>query len=117
MRFWKSLSAQHPAIDQQASLTRGAGGVAPESEAVILAALDAIERSAYGSVVVGEDPVSKKIAQVANALQKRDQELLSRLVSLIVRRRITDPTSGFRAAGRRAIAFFARHYPLLAIAE
>ncbi len=37
--------------------------------------------------------------------------LLSTLTSLIVRRRITDPTSGFRSASRRAIAFFARHYP------
>ena len=37
--------------------------------------------------------------------------MLARLVSLIARRRITDPTSGFRAAGRRAIRFFAHHYP------
>jgi hypothetical protein len=37
--------------------------------------------------------------------------LLSRLVSLLTRRKLTDPTSGFRAAGRRAILFFSRHYP------
>jgi glycosyltransferase involved in cell wall biosynthesis len=39
----------------------------------------------------------------------------SRLIGLITRmvtgRRISDPTSGFRANGRRAIAFFSRNYP------
>ncbi len=38
-------------------------------------------------------------------------KLLSFLVSLIVGRKITDPTSGFRAASGRAIRFFAGHYP------
>jgi glycosyltransferase involved in cell wall biosynthesis len=33
------------------------------------------------------------------------------LLSLITRQRVTDPTSGFRMAGRRAIALFARDYP------
>ena len=37
--------------------------------------------------------------------------LLSFLVSLIVRHKVTDPTSGFRAASGRAIRFFASHYP------
>ncbi|MEW6583780.1 MAG: glycosyltransferase family 2 protein [Actinomycetota bacterium] len=37
--------------------------------------------------------------------------ILSRVVSLIVGRRMTDTTSGFRAAGRRAIELFAAHYP------
>jgi glycosyltransferase involved in cell wall biosynthesis len=37
--------------------------------------------------------------------------LLSWLVSRIVGRRMTDTTSGFRAAGRRAIELFAAHYP------
>ena len=37
--------------------------------------------------------------------------ILAGIVSLIAGRRITDPTSGFRAAGRRAIRFFASHYP------
>ena len=43
--------------------------------------------------------------------------LLSWLVSAIVRRRITDPTSGFRAASGRAIAFFAGHYPQTYLAD
>lgn len=35
----------------------------------------------------------------------------ARLIGLITRRRVTDPTSGFRAAGRRAILRFAEQYP------
>jgi hypothetical protein len=35
----------------------------------------------------------------------------SRLISLILRERITDPTSGFRAASRRCIEYFSSHYP------
>jgi len=42
---------------------------------------------------------------------------LAALVSLIVRRRITDPTSGFRAASRAAIELFARHYPQTYLAD
>jgi glycosyltransferase involved in cell wall biosynthesis len=38
-------------------------------------------------------------------------KLLARLVSLIVRQRVTDTTSGFRASNRRAISLFASDYP------
>src|SRR5919197_672557 len=38
-------------------------------------------------------------------------KLLARLVSLIVRQRVTDTTSGFRAMNRRAIQLFAADYP------
>jgi glycosyltransferase involved in cell wall biosynthesis len=37
--------------------------------------------------------------------------ILSRLVSMVVGRRLTDTTSGFRAADRRTIELFAAHYP------
>ena len=37
--------------------------------------------------------------------------LLARLMTRVMQQRITDPTSGFRAAGRRAIALFAREFP------
>lgn len=33
------------------------------------------------------------------------------LIGLLTGEKITDPTSGFRVYGRRAIEFFARHYP------
>ena len=37
--------------------------------------------------------------------------VLSSLISLSVRRRVTDPTSGFRASNRRAIEYCAQDYP------
>jgi glycosyltransferase involved in cell wall biosynthesis len=37
--------------------------------------------------------------------------IFSPLVSLITRQRVTDPTSGFRMTGRKAIRLFARDYP------
>jgi glycosyltransferase involved in cell wall biosynthesis len=38
-------------------------------------------------------------------------QLLARIVSMLVRQRVTDTTSGFRASNRRAIALFASDYP------
>jgi len=38
-------------------------------------------------------------------------KILAAAISGVVGQRITDPTSGFRAAGRRAIALFASEYP------
>jgi len=38
-------------------------------------------------------------------------KLLSRIVSLLVRERVTDTTSGFRAVNRQAISLFASDYP------
>ncbi|HVP81185.1 MAG TPA: glycosyltransferase family 2 protein [Thermodesulfobacteriota bacterium] len=37
--------------------------------------------------------------------------IFSRVISKIAKQRITDPTSGFRAANRRAIQLFASNYP------
>jgi glycosyltransferase involved in cell wall biosynthesis len=39
------------------------------------------------------------------------KSLMSRLVNAVIGQGITDTTSGFRAANRRALAAFARHYP------
>jgi glycosyltransferase involved in cell wall biosynthesis len=38
-------------------------------------------------------------------------KIFARLVSLVVRQKVTDTTSGFRAVNRRAIALFAADYP------
>jgi len=38
-------------------------------------------------------------------------KIFARLVSLVVRQRVTDTTSGFRAVNRRGIALFAADYP------
>ena len=37
--------------------------------------------------------------------------MFARLMSIIMRQKITDPTSGFRAANRAVIEFYSRHYP------
>ncbi len=44
-------------------------------------------------------------------LRYMGNRLLAALISLVGHGKVTDPTSGFRAAGRRAIRFFASHYP------
>ncbi len=43
--------------------------------------------------------------------------LLAWITSRMLRQSITDPTSGFRAASRRAISFFAAHYPQSYLAD
>jgi glycosyltransferase involved in cell wall biosynthesis len=47
----------------------------------------------------------------SSAARRAGITLFARLVSTIVRVQVTDPTSGFRAAGRRAIGLFAASYP------
>ena len=47
----------------------------------------------------------------APAARRAGIRLFAGLLSLIMRKRVTDPTSGFRLANRRAIALFARDYP------
>jgi glycosyltransferase involved in cell wall biosynthesis len=47
----------------------------------------------------------------SSAARRAGIGMFARIVSAIVRERVTDPTSGFRAAGRRAIGLFAEAYP------
>jgi glycosyltransferase involved in cell wall biosynthesis len=44
-------------------------------------------------------------------LRRIGMQIFARMVSLIARQRVTDTTSGFRAANRRAIRLFAADYP------
>lgn len=44
-------------------------------------------------------------------MRRIGSKLIGAITFLVTGRRITDPTSGFRAYNRRAIAFFSRHYP------
>jgi glycosyltransferase involved in cell wall biosynthesis len=44
-------------------------------------------------------------------MRKVGSLLIAAVICLVTGKRFTDPTSGFRAANRRMIAFFARHYP------
>jgi glycosyltransferase involved in cell wall biosynthesis len=61
-------------------------------------------------VVVGSRFGSEQAYRISR-IRRLVIRLLSRVVSVYCRTRITDATSGFRAAGPRAIRLFARHYP------
>lgn len=58
-----------------------------------------------GSRFLGKGDYTPSLARGAGI------SFFSRLISLILRERITDPTSGFRAASRRCIEYFSSHYP------
>jgi glycosyltransferase involved in cell wall biosynthesis len=47
----------------------------------------------------------------ASTMRRVGISILSQVISMIVRQKITDPTSGFRAANRKAIQLFASDYP------
>lgn len=59
----------------------------------------------YGSRFLGEGEYDQSLPRRAGIL------VFSALLSMITRKRVTDPTSGFRLANRRAISLFARDYP------
>ncbi|MBI5309974.1 MAG: glycosyltransferase family 2 protein [Actinobacteria bacterium] len=59
----------------------------------------------YGSRFLGEGDYAQSLPRRLGGL------VFSTMLSLITRRRVTDPTSGFRLANRRAIALFAHDYP------
>ena len=61
-------------------------------------------------VVVGSRFLVKK-AYEAELSRMAGIKILSRIVSALIGQRMTDPTSGFRAANRQAIAFYCRNYP------
>ncbi len=58
-----------------------------------------------GSRFLGEGEYEPPVARLFGI------RLLARLVSVLVRQRVTDTTSGFRASNRRAISLFAADYP------
>ena len=47
----------------------------------------------------------------ASAMRRVGISILSKVISMVMRQKVTDPTCGFRAANRRAIQVFARSYP------
>jgi hypothetical protein len=61
-------------------------------------------------VVIGSRYVENR-GYVTPHLRRVGIVILSAIITIIVRQRITDPTSGFRALNRRAIDFCARDYP------
>lgn len=67
-------------------------------------------QSSGDDVVVGSRYLEDR-GYITPALRRLGIVILSSLISLIVRRRITDPTSGFRVLNRRAINLCAEDYP------
>ncbi|MFY9488623.1 MAG: glycosyltransferase family 2 protein [Solirubrobacterales bacterium] len=59
----------------------------------------------YGSRFLGHGEYEQTFARRAGIV------LFAMILSVITRKRVTDPTSGFRLANRRAIRLFARDYP------
>lgn len=62
-------------------------------------------------LVVGSRFLGEKAGFQSTALRRAGIRYLSVLLRLRGGVRVTDPTSGFRAANRKAIELFARHYP------
>lgn len=64
----------------------------------------------HASVVVGSRFLNGETYPMT-ALRRLTMRAVSRLVSRVTGTRLTDATSGFRAADRRAIRLFSQHYP------
>lgn len=83
----------------------GDGQHRPEHIAELIDALDGAD------VVIGS-----RYAGVGNyrssAARRGVQRIIAGVVSMYARTRLTDATSGFRAAGPRAVRIFAQHYPV-----
>jgi len=71
-----------------------------------------VERVAAGSadLVIGSRYVADTGYQPSMS-RRVGKSILSRMVDAVIGGGITDTTSGFRAANRRAFSLFARHYP------
>lgn len=67
-------------------------------------------RAGNADVVIGSRYLEDR-GYVTPKLRRLGIVILAAVISLVTRRRITDPTSGFRALNRRAIAFCAADYP------
>jgi glycosyltransferase involved in cell wall biosynthesis len=61
-------------------------------------------------VVIGSRYIEAR-GYITPWLRRAGIVVLSAIISLITRQRVTDPTSGFRALNRRAIVFCANNYP------
>lgn len=78
---------------------------ADQLEALISPVMKGEADLAIGSRFLGEKTYRAQFARLLGI------KILSRVISLFVGRRITDPTSGFRAANRKVMAFFGGNYP------
>ncbi|MHB1846710.1 MAG: glycosyltransferase family 2 protein [Deltaproteobacteria bacterium] len=96
----------------------GDGQHDPQSGRALLAAIERGAELAVGSRFFGpaEPPAADGAASLApgfrsTAARRSGNALLARIVSSLCGQRLTDPTSGLRAFGGRAIPFFAARFP------
>ncbi|CAB4343051.1 MAG: glycosyltransferase [Actinobacteria bacterium] len=62
-------------------------------------------------IVIGSRYLQGGVAPRTSVLRLFTMKFLAKYLSLLLRKKITDGTSGFRASGQRAIDVFSRHYP------
>ena len=78
----------------------------PKEIAKLLKALEEKKMDvAMGSRFIGD------LGYKSSTMRRIGISIFSRVISMIVGQKITDPTSGFRAANRKAIQLFASSYP------
>ena len=76
----------------------------------IASLFDAMERSGSADMICGSRFLTPS-GYVSPISRRTGIHLFAFLLSVFLRQRVTDPTSGFRLYNRRAIALFARDYP------
>jgi len=83
----------------------GDGQHDPASAAALLQALDEGNELVVGSRFLGGRSFE------STGLRRAANQFLAGLLSRLCRFKVTDPTSGYRALGGRAVAFFAENFP------
>jgi glycosyltransferase involved in cell wall biosynthesis len=78
---------------------------ADQLDALLRAVVEGDADIAIGSRFLGAEGYSSKRSRLVGI------KIISWVVSLLCRKRVTDPTSGFRAAGRKVIELYTRRYP------
>jgi glycosyltransferase involved in cell wall biosynthesis len=78
---------------------------ADQLDALLKTVVEGSADIAIGSRFLGPEGYSSKRSRLVGI------KIISLVVSLLCRKRITDPTSGFRAAGRNVIESYTRRYP------
>lgn len=85
----------------------GDGQHDPSQLGALLAPVEAGE----ADIVVGSRFAGDQDGYKSSAARRFGITILARTVSIFVRRKVTDPTSGFQALNHKAIALFAADYP------
>jgi glycosyltransferase involved in cell wall biosynthesis len=63
-----------------------------------------------GDMIVGSRFIANSKYK-ASIMRRLGSSILAGVISMVIKQKITDPTSGFRAADRKAIQLFASYYP------